>query len=57
MVAEIAAALERIEKGIYGICEECGEEISEGRLKVAPETTLCIDCKKKQETEEKARGV
>jgi DnaK suppressor protein len=49
MVAEIAAALERIEKGIYGICEECGEEISEGRLKVAPETTLCIDCKREQE--------
>jgi len=56
IVAEIDEALERIEKGIYGICEECEEEISEGRLKAAPETTLCIDCKKEQELAEKARG-
>lgn len=56
IVAEIDEALERIEKGIYGICEECEEEISDDRLKAAPETTLCIDCKKKQELAEKARG-
>ena len=56
IIAEINEALERIENDIYGICEECEEEISEGRLKAAPETALCIDCKKEQELVEKARG-
>ena len=41
----------------YGICEVCGEEISEARLKARPVTTLCIDCKKKQEMEEKVKGL
>jgi DnaK suppressor protein len=42
IIAEIYEALERIENDIYGICEECGEEIFEGRLKAAPETTSII---------------
>jgi DnaK suppressor protein len=53
----IKEALERIETGEYGICEVCGEEISEARLIARPVTTLCIDCKKKQEQEEKVRGI
>ena len=56
IVAEIDEALDRIENGVFGICEECEEEISEGRLKAAPETTLCIDCKKELELAEKPRG-
>lgn len=55
IVAEIDEALDRIENGFFGICEECEEEISEDRLKAAPETTLCIDCKKEQELVEKTR--
>lgn len=47
-------ALERIEKGTYGICEECGEEIELKRLIARPVTTLCIDCKSRQEAEEKS---
>ena len=39
------------------ICEECGEEISAKRLEARPVTSLCIECKKKQENEEKLRGV
>lgn len=57
LIGKIKEALERIENGTYGICEECGEEISEARLKARPVTTLCIDCKKKQETDEKVRGL
>ena len=57
LIGKIKEALERIETGTYGICEECGEEISEARLKARPVTTLCIDCKKRQENEEKVRGV
>ncbi len=57
LIAKIKEAIERIENGSYGICEVCGEEISEARLKARPVTTLCIDCKTRQETDEKLRGV
>ena len=57
LIGKIREALERIETGTYGICEECGEDISTERLKVRPVTTLCIECKKRQETEEKAKGL
>lgn len=52
---KIEKALERIDNGTFGICEECGDEISEGRLKARPVTTLCIKCKEEQEKQEKAR--
>ncbi|MDY6971701.1 MAG: RNA polymerase-binding protein DksA [Thermodesulfobacteriota bacterium] len=57
LIAKIKDALSRLEHGTYGICEECEEEISEERLKARPVTTLCIDCKKKQENEERAKGL
>jgi len=57
LISKIREALERIEDGTFGICEECGEEISEARLKARPVTTLCIDCKKKQENDERLRGL
>lgn len=57
LIGKIKEALERIEDGTYGICEECDEEISEERLKARPVTTLCIECKKKQEVEEKVKGI
>lgn len=53
LITKVKAALERIEDGTYGICEECGEEISIPRLKARPVTTLCIQCKSQQEEEEK----
>ena len=56
LISKIREALERIEDGEYGICEACGEDISVERLKARPVTTLCIDCKKQQEAQEKARG-
>lgn len=37
-------ALDRIEKGTYGICKLCGKEISSERLNVIPYTNLCIKC-------------
>lgn len=40
----IKAALARIEDGTYGICESCGEEIGEARLRAVPEATRCVDC-------------
>ena len=56
LIGKIKDALERIEMGTYGICESCEEDISEGRLRARPVTTLCIECKKKQEDEEKIKG-
>ncbi|MCP5110114.1 MAG: hypothetical protein GY953_04690 [bacterium] len=41
---QIEQALKRIEDGSYGECARCEEEISEARLKVRPETPICIDC-------------
>ena len=57
LISKIREALDRIDDGTFGICESCGEDISEKRLKARPVTTLCIDCKKKQEANERARGL
>ncbi|MBI5049191.1 MAG: TraR/DksA C4-type zinc finger protein [Deltaproteobacteria bacterium] len=54
-LAEIEEALERIENGSYGVCDECGELITEGRLMAMPFTKVCIDCKSKDEREKGAR--
>jgi DnaK suppressor protein len=56
LLAKIEDAIERIDTKNYGICEECGSEISIKRLKARPVTSLCIDCKTLQEEEEKKRG-
>jgi RNA polymerase-binding protein DksA len=42
-LAEIEAALQRIEDGTYGICEVCGKPIGADRLSAIPWTRLCID--------------
>jgi DnaK suppressor protein len=56
LLGKIEEALERVEEGSFGICEECGEDIGMKRLEARPVTTLCIDCKTLQETKEKAQG-
>jgi len=55
LLKKIDEALERINNGTFGICESCGEEISLKRLEARPVTTLCIDCKTRQEADEKVR--
>jgi DnaK suppressor protein len=57
LIGKIKDALERIDQGTYGICDSCGEDISDERLKARPVTTLCIECKKKQEDEERIKGI
>ena len=42
-------ALERIENGTYGECQECGEPIGKERLEAVPHARLCITCKSKEE--------
>ena len=53
---KIDLALNKIDNGTFGICEDCGEDISLKRLEARPETTLCIRCKEDQEKMEKAFG-
>ena len=43
LLAEIDAALKRIEDGTYGKCTACGREISPERLEAFPWASLCID--------------
>ncbi|MGI8848173.1 MAG: TraR/DksA family transcriptional regulator [Candidatus Dormibacteria bacterium] len=42
-LAEVEAALARIEGGSYGRCEVCGAEIPEGRLEAMPAARFCLD--------------
>ncbi len=56
LIHKIYEAQQRIESGTYGICEECGEEIGVARLKARPVTTLCVDCKARQEEGEDIQG-
>jgi DnaK suppressor protein len=46
---EVDEALDRIESGFYGICEECGEPIGLKRLEVRPVAKYCVPCKTKLE--------
>ncbi len=46
-------ALERIEEGTFGVCEDCGDRIPMGRLQVMPFATMCRDCKSLHEKREK----
>jgi len=56
LIVKIREALQRIEDGTFGLCESCGDEITADRLKARPVTTLCIECKRKEESTERARG-
>jgi DnaK suppressor protein len=46
----IEEALERLQRGTYGVCRDCGEPIAAARLNAIPWTRVCIVCKEKQNT-------
>lgn len=50
LIYHIDEALDRIDKGSYGNCTECGGPIDEDRLEAVPHARLCISCKSKEET-------
>ena len=56
LIRKIQQALDRMEDGDYGICDRCEEDISIARLRARPVTTLCIECKTRQESLERASG-
>lgn len=43
-LAGIDDALSRMDRGEYGICTQCGEEIAAARLAAVPTATLCMTC-------------
>ena len=45
LIRDIDATLERLDKGEYGVCMQCGEVIDPRRLEVRPFSRYCIDCK------------
>jgi RNA polymerase-binding transcription factor DksA len=44
-----ARALEKLDDGVYGICESCGARIDRARLKALPSVAFCIDCQSRRE--------
>jgi DnaK suppressor protein len=57
LMHDIDEAVRKIGEGTYGICEECGEEISEKRLLVIPTATLCVDCQEQKEQLEEFESI
>lgn len=56
LIYKIITALKMIEKGIFGYCQACGNEIGLKRLMARPVTMHCIECKMKMEAQERLRG-
>ena len=52
LIGKIKEALERIDQGTFGVCQDCGQPIEEKRLEVRPVTSQCIECKEDQERRE-----
>jgi DnaK suppressor protein len=46
---KINSALNRLDNGSFGTCEDCGADISEARLMARPTADLCINCKEEEE--------
>lgn len=47
---KIRDALRRIEKGTYGLCSGCGEQIPLARLEARPSVSLCVDCQEQKDS-------
>jgi DnaK suppressor protein len=48
-------ALRVAQNGSYGICESCGNRIDPARLEILPEATLCLDCQRQKERQNRRR--
>ena len=57
LIKKIRASLEDIHEGVYGICDDCGRDISIKRLNARPVARRCIRCKTRQEERERTLGI
>ena len=55
-VAEINAALQRLDSGSYGNCSDCGRAIPLARLRLEPATSRCVECAGRRERGEVRPG-
>ncbi len=53
-VERINQALERLDNGTYGVCQECGRTIRPERLQANPSADLCSDCQARRDQQEAA---
>lgn len=49
LIAETETALQKLDEGTYGICDDCGRAIHPDRLEALPAAVLCVECKRKEE--------
>ncbi|MFF3983307.1 TraR/DksA family transcriptional regulator [Streptomyces sp. NPDC001601] len=49
MLEQTERALQKLDAGTYGLCENCGNPIGKARMQAFPRATLCVECKQKQE--------
>ena len=47
-LASLEHALDKFEKGTYGVCESCGQPIDPARLEALPQAKSCMNCKAQQ---------
>jgi RNA polymerase-binding protein DksA len=49
LLSQVERALQRLDSGSYGTCENCGNPIGKARLQAFPRATLCVTCKQREE--------
>ncbi|GAA4814708.1 hypothetical protein GCM10023220_53210 [Streptomyces ziwulingensis] len=49
MLTQTEHALELLDAGTYGLCENCGKPVGKARMQAFPRATLCVECKQQQE--------
>ncbi len=54
LLLDIKETILRIDHGLFGICDHCGRQISQKRLRVEPMSKLCIECQEKMEIRQNA---
>ncbi|HUT23914.1 MAG TPA: TraR/DksA C4-type zinc finger protein [Sumerlaeia bacterium] len=54
-LAQVMAAIERLEQGIYGVCMACGSKIGMARLRAKPDAHLCMQCRVRYDKEARRR--
>jgi DnaK suppressor protein len=57
LIRKIKTTLQKMDDGVYGICESCGDDIPIARLRARPVTAYCIQCKTRMENWEKVIGL
>lgn len=55
-VEDVERALEKVEEGTYGVCDETGEEIAKGRLEAMPEAIRTVEAQQRFERERRPAG-